>query len=162
MGIFTKSKPKESKRGIGFGVVLVSPYLFKEPKAFFDELKKKVLPYLSKEEEEEILNRVVENKRGIKALVPKDIYRKVEENKIVMNTAEIVSAADIHEQCFCGSLWTNGCCGGVAMGRSMASLLYKYQDDMDGDGDELKDGLFADYFILRPTDMTDEDEEDLD
>lgn len=145
MGIFSfgkKKKPDPSKREPGYGVVAISPYLFDEGK-FFDELREKLLPYLSEEEEEIIKEYMGEINRSFRALVPFDTFEKAElKDTEAFDVRPVHPLLNVEDHCRCGS-WFKGCCGGI-----FATEHLQRADDHSFAYEKYEDEL-KDYFIIE-------------
>lgn len=130
--LFGDKKADPKKREPGYGVIGVKPYLFHKPEAMFKELRDKVLPYLSEEEEETILGFFAdEPRREFRALVPKDVYEAAKEKTIDAESFEIRAhsswrGATVDRHC-CSDWSRDGCCGGIIMNAALQEMDRRHQ-----------------------------------
>lgn len=123
------------KREIGYGGLFLGPVMWVEPKAMIKELKKELMPFMSKEEEELILSEFQRGNRCI-VFVPKAEYMKVQKAKdYEMFSTFTVEASDRNKgKICCTDWWTRGCCAGPVLGheryRMNAIEIMKPKDEL--------------------------------
>ena len=105
----------KSKREPGYGGVGISVKLWCDSKSVIKEIKAKICPHLTKEEEEKII-RLAQDGRSIWILVPQKEYFQVAENKIEMKTCSIFASPENAAAHCCPDWWRRGCCGGPQLG----------------------------------------------
>lgn len=159
MGMFSWLKgkgraPDPSKREAGFSVVSIYPYLFTKPEDMFAEVKKDILPYLSEEEEEAILNHFEYDSRSFRAFIPKDTYKML--TKVLANSEVSpfktfgvhLSSRDIENLCCSSWFITGNCCRGIAMPDHVVDAIRNRR--LEGKDDpRLKDYFIIDHIERR-------------
>jgi hypothetical protein len=156
MSIFS-GKLSSKEREKGYGVIMFTPKLFVKADDFFKEVKSNHLPFLTKEEEEFIKEKLLSAEK-FKALVPKKNYHRSECRLETYHTNTGYTLYGSNCSCRGGiGAWTTdgGCCGGIGLGFELARKVA---------AGNISDTDFKNYFIIPPQDIessgSDDDDDD--